>query len=121
MTKLFHCTHSDNADSIRREGLIPRDTTKHNYPSMLPRGHADSWIWANAGVEAVYCHTTPWRWMSQQYHEAVCVEIDAEGLRVEPDPVLNKDGSENGAWRILEHVSPDRITIHVGALVGAKA
>lgn len=88
---VYHCTPARNVLAIKRWGLIPRDTTEHNYPGL--RG-------LNCGVEAVYTASKPWYWGGPP--STVCLELDVSDLPVEPDPLT-------GGQRVLARISPDRI------------
>lgn len=91
---VYHCTSRRNVLAIKRWGLIPRDTTEHNYPGM----HG-----LNSGIEAVYTASRPWYWGGPQtLGGTVCLELDVSDLPVEPDPLT-------GGQRVLARVSPDRI------------
>lgn len=96
MELMYHCTQRKNLGAIKRWGLIPRDTTRHNYPGLLG---------LNCGVEAVYLALSPWFWGSPDgYFKYACVAVDVTGLKVEPDPVLG-----GPARRCLDRITPDRI------------
>lgn len=93
-TVLYHCTYKQNVGAIKRWGIIPRDTSKHNYPGMqYEQGH----------VERVYASETPWFWGTPAI-DYVCVAFDATGLTMEDDPVL-----KGPARRVHERITPDRI------------
>lgn len=92
---VYHCTAGKNLLAIKRWGLIPRDTTEHNYPGM--RG-------INHGIEAVYVCKRPWYWGGPHSYDgrAVCLELDVTDLPVEPDPLTSGE-------RVLARITPERI------------
>lgn len=92
---LIHGTYEESIPGILREGIEPRDTTRHNFRSLT---YSD-----NAGIEAVYAtmlgHGS---WSSDMY-----VLFDAAGLPTEPDPEMRM--TLLSAVRVRERVEPDRI------------
>lgn len=105
--KVFHVTRRRNLLAIRRHGLIPRDTTQHNF----------SYVDKGAGVEAVYAFPSRERAVNyagilrDYFNEPVAVvKVQAKGLRREPDPSdVGWFAPLRGAIRITEPVPPERV------------
>ncbi len=109
MEIMYHGTHRSNLPAIKREGLLARDTTEHNYP----------YVYDNGGVKAVYtwdAYVRDGGWQ-YQYRDWAILMVDVENLPRELDPVLMREreyGPEDEhpdrkAWRILTDIPPDRI------------
>jgi len=103
--KLYHGTAKVNRGSIKRHGLIPRNTGDWNHPG----------VGEYQGGPAVYAEQDPfhafgWGKMSKRakrdrYQDADVWEIDATGLPIERDKLIRE------ATRILTKVPPDRIRL----------
>lgn len=96
MSVLYHCTDRVNLPYILRDGLEPRDTSMWNYPGFD----------TNAGVCAVYMTRQRWGWSASDEY-SVCIEIDVDGLEIEPDPAIPPT-DPLGAFRTREPIAPDR-------------
>lgn len=102
---VYHVTDSRCRASIVEHGLLPRDTTLHNFP--YPDSLAD-----NAGVEAVYAHrrySEALDWAAghgMRGRESVDIwELDVSFAEVEADPCWS------GAVRVRSRVDACSCTL----------
>lgn len=105
---LYHSTPRVNRESILTQGLLARDTTKHNYPGLWMEGTP------NRGVLAVYASPNPGFWGTASPYTDVW-KIDATGLPFDTDPVIHSSGTvppeSARSVRILVSIPPQRLSL----------
>lgn len=110
MTAYFHASPSRNRASILRDGLEPRDTTRHHF-------EGESFcLDGNRGVEAVYVHSTETsalEWVSGFPYAYDHEPMDVWQITVgDPDsPPEDDDPHWSDARRLHGHVPPWRLRL----------
>lgn len=115
MLHVYHVTDARNRRSIVEHGLLPRDTTLHNFP------YPES-LYYNAGVEAVYAH--------RAYSAALdwaaglgsrnCDAVDIWELQLD-DAEWEHDPHWDGAVRVREPIADWRCKLVAADLDRAAA
>lgn len=95
---LYHVTAKRNRGAIRRYGLLPRDTSDHNYPGLWQQptgvfGTVPDWY--------LFCHS---RGTLPGGDERDVWRLDVLGLPVVRDNILP-------AWVVTDVVPPERLTL----------
>lgn len=108
----YHVTDTRNRAGILCEGLLARDTIRHNFAHLT---YEDYFLRHNRGIEAVYVHHSPYgagRWAIQfpprgSTQLDVWEVSDVHTLPIEDDPEWQD------ASRIRTDVPPDRLRLLV--------